>query len=100
MLARELAAERAAYAIDRAPEDRAVGPREVHQLEDATLAGFRRQGRQLVDLGWRALNAQEFARLQLTHRGGADQIECAGLRDRKSTRLNSSHVRISYAVFC
>src|SRR5690554_7135481 len=28
--------------------------------------------------------------------------ECAQLlqRDRKSTRLNSSHVRISYAVFC
>src|SRR3989442_10385759 len=25
---------------------------------------------------------------------------CAGERDRKSTRLNSSHVRISYAVFC
>src|SRR3989442_9404065 len=24
----------------------------------------------------------------------------AKLRDRKSTRLNSSHVRISYAVFC
>src|SRR3989442_4969815 len=24
----------------------------------------------------------------------------AGHRDRKSTRLNSSHVRISYAVFC
>src|SRR5690554_7498197 len=24
----------------------------------------------------------------------------AGLIDRKSTRLNSSHVRISYAVFC
>src|SRR3989442_6090481 len=24
----------------------------------------------------------------------------AGGRDRKSTRLNSSHVRISYAVFC
>src|SRR5690554_5372639 len=27
------------------------------------------------------------------------QIQC-GLLDRKSTRLNSSHVRISYAVFC
>src|SRR5690554_7069183 len=25
---------------------------------------------------------------------------CAGFSDRKSTRLNSSHVRISYAVFC
>src|SRR5436309_5130748 len=24
----------------------------------------------------------------------------SGLRDRKSTRLNSSHVKISYAVFC
>src|SRR5690606_41534368 len=24
----------------------------------------------------------------------------AGSRDRKSTRLNSSHVKISYAVFC
>src|SRR5437870_7413327 len=24
----------------------------------------------------------------------------AGVRDRKSTRLNSSHVAISYAVFC
>src|SRR5690606_41933845 len=25
---------------------------------------------------------------------------CAGLADRKSTRLNSSHVKNSYAVFC
>src|SRR5690554_7531498 len=25
---------------------------------------------------------------------------CNEIRDRKSTRLNSSHVRISYAVFC
>src|SRR5690554_7455872 len=27
-------------------------------------------------------------------------IEGIGFQDRKSTRLNSSHVRISYAVFC
>src|SRR3712207_7495722 len=26
--------------------------------------------------------------------------ECGGLSDRKSTRLNSSHANISYAVFC
>src|SRR3989442_4462807 len=31
--------------------------------------------------------------------GGAEHLEVPG-RDRKSTRLNSSHVRISYAVFC
>src|SRR5690606_39446893 len=30
---------------------------------------------------------------------GADQVP-GGERDRKSTRLNSSHVKISYAVFC
>src|SRR5690606_40141873 len=29
----------------------------------------------------------------------ADAQEAAGLQDRKSTRLNSSHVKISYAVF-
>src|SRR3712207_7701397 len=31
-----------------------------------------------------------------------DQCHCAqdGYRDRKSTRLNSSHANISYAVFC
>src|SRR5690554_3060252 len=33
--------------------------------------------------------------------GVVDKFEERGLRiDRKSTRLNSSHVRISYAVFC
>src|SRR5687768_18352818 len=40
------------------------------------------------------------------HRGGARQGQCLvqaaelGRRDRKSTRLNSSHGYISYAVFC
>src|SRR3712207_8026403 len=28
------------------------------------------------------------------------RLPLAGLRDRKSTRLNSSHANISYAVFC
>src|SRR5438067_10067568 len=27
-------------------------------------------------------------------------LDAVGIRDRKSTRLNSSHVSISYAVFC
>src|SRR5436305_10128696 len=40
------------------------------------------------------------------HPAGSDGVLHEGLRirvsavDRKSTRLNSSHVRISYAVFC
>src|SRR3712207_7809345 len=32
--------------------------------------------------------------------GGPGRLVPAGVRDRKSTRLNSSHANISYAVFC
>src|SRR2546422_4056228 len=32
--------------------------------------------------------------------GGHPDASLSGLRDRKSTRLNSSHGYISYAVFC
>src|SRR5690606_41688595 len=32
--------------------------------------------------------------------GGGDVHRFGDLADRKSTRLNSSHVKISYAVFC
>src|SRR5256885_371525 len=31
---------------------------------------------------------------------GKVQLVCTAARDRKSTRLNSSHLVISYAVFC
>src|SRR3989454_5847161 len=34
------------------------------------------------------------------HAGGSDRRDGAAGRDRKSTRLNSSHLVISYAVFC
>src|SRR5438445_7955523 len=33
-------------------------------------------------------------------RGPKDSAPCEDLGDRKSTRLNSSHANISYAVFC
>src|SRR5690625_5406551 len=32
--------------------------------------------------------------------GTVDLIDLNNIKDRKSTRLNSSHVAISYAVFC
>src|SRR5690606_40234091 len=38
--------------------------------------------------------------LELYERGRAVAEERGILLDRKSTRLNSSHVKISYAVFC
>src|SRR5437660_2138959 len=44
---------------------------------------------------------QDFATADVDHAAPDDLalLELAGL-DRKSTRLNSSHVAISYAVFC
>src|SRR5690349_22157653 len=53
------------------------------------------------------LLGQPVARAELTRGDHAlDLVDCLvgqchpRLRDRKSTRLNSSHVEISYAVFC
>src|SRR6266566_1282615 len=88
VLARQLAPQGPAHAIDRPAEDRAVGPREVHQLEDAASMWLRRECRQPIDLRWRSLNAQEFAGLELAHRGGADQIE--------RSRLGGDDVAVAY----
>src|SRR3712207_7835395 len=38
--------------------------------------------------------------LQPLRNDAAREIESPGSKDRKSTRLNSSHANISYAVFC
>src|SRR5690625_7039065 len=38
--------------------------------------------------------------VQVGDEAGGDGLASAVLLDRKSTRLNSSHVAISYAVFC
>src|SRR5215813_9453143 len=40
------------------------------------------------------------AQMLLSPKYQAAAHQCAKTGDRKSTRLNSSHVRISYAVFC
>src|SRR5256885_3113661 len=46
------------------------------------------------------LHAARRAGDQLQERRGLDPERHARLLDRKSTRLNSSHLVISYAVFC
>src|SRR5690606_17394115 len=69
--------------------------------------------RQLAQLAWNDLTrrAPETAELlkEMTSMGVAAELttellaqlpDGIGLEDRKSTRLNSSHVKISYAVFC
>src|SRR2546427_6905037 len=55
----------------------------------------------LVGLGWHlADQAQAIFISSLVHEGEADASRRAVVADRKSTRLNSSHSQISYAVFC
>src|SRR2546422_7834575 len=43
---------------------------------------------------------RSIARQRAVHQPGPQRERCSDLRDRKSTRLNSSHGYISYAVFC
>src|SRR5205814_5170591 len=62
----------------------AVYHREPHRFTDPDI----RAGRVLANLMAAAMTTMELAEEQ-RHR-----------RDRKSTRLNSSHLGISYAVFC
>src|SRR5699024_11951871 len=50
-------------------------------------------------------HAQRAPRVPQTHAGGLEHtvqalLDRLSAEDRKSTRLNSSHVSISYAVFC
>src|SRR3989442_10862881 len=50
--------------------------------------------------GGARLVAAQAGRVEVARRADHDPPAGEGVRDRKSTRLNSSHVRISYAVFC
>src|SRR3989442_5505775 len=63
------------------------------------LARALRIGVTLVDLGDRDDDGH-LGRLGVTDRLDGLRHDAVVGRDRKSTRLNSSHVRISYAVFC
>src|SRR3712207_7270507 len=57
----------------------------------------------LGEPGWRRSAGERGAEeLQRDHAGhvGVDGDQLRRCRDRKSTRLNSSHANISYAVFC
>src|SRR5690349_23113656 len=74
----------AAHARDRAGE---FGAESGHRVREAQRRGNREHG---------AAIARACGRAAAFRSGVAE----AGLGDRKSTRLNSSHVEISYAVFC
>src|SRR3989442_2970892 len=68
---------------------RVLDPNEFTALQDRMFANFNAVNLQLL-----------LPSLLLIALGSAWNSLGSSTRDRKSTRLNSSHVRISYAVFC
>src|SRR5690606_40581377 len=91
---------------------RSASPRDLHSFPTRRSsdlydgAAFARDGVVLVSVNYRlgqlgffahpALTAEAAPDEPLGNQALLDQIAA----DRKSTRLNSSHVKISYAVFC
>src|SRR5690554_7847441 len=51
-------------------------------------------------LDYEEMPANEHLTMRIAEAYGINVVQSSLIRDRKSTRLNSSHVRISYAVFC
>src|SRR5436305_11119572 len=56
------------------------------------------QGYELVEVEFKGAGKSSILRIFIDRVDGVSHRDCE--LDRKSTRLNSSHVRISYAVFC
>src|SRR5207249_9458529 len=78
---------------------RSAVPKRLICVEDEPGSGRDRRDRGRGDRGRGRRQGPPRAAASVRARGGAP--DRAGRRlDRKSTRLNSSHVSISYAVFC
>src|SRR2546429_7265800 len=76
-------------------------------LEEATVLANHAAGVVVGKLGTATLGADELRAAIAANKGGRLSVRALkpadgvrGHRDRKSTRLNSSHGYISYAVFC
>src|SRR5690606_11168767 len=68
----------------------------IHELDTATLEAFKIfefQGDLVSGYGWKVIVVPFIPTAECLAKAIFDE-------DRKSTRLNSSHVKISYAVFC
>src|SRR5436309_11410533 len=69
----------------------------LFRSHDGDLRGEVGEEQRLLDRGVAAADYHDFlAAIEESVAGGAGRHA----KDRKSTRLNSSHVKISYAVFC
>src|SRR5438067_7004583 len=81
--------------IDMRPPAQCGQLRSIEQLPGCSVGLCRVEDKPAFVADYRSYRLREFEDRHL--RTGTDVY---GLLDRKSTRLNSSHVSISYAVFC
>src|SRR3712207_6863216 len=77
------------------------GLRSLVDVQNGANINFTLDGDDLVhhDTGFDPGQTVEIRMLDVPNGGNGGTV-CANLLDRKSTRLNSSHANISYAVFC
>src|SRR5690606_41214317 len=90
-----LAAVAADAELGQAEDRGALGTGLLDRAEDARLVAAPVE-RGLVENGGRQLDELHVPASECTRDAGRVEAD----EDRKSTRLNSSHVKISYAVFC
>src|SRR5438067_7098062 len=76
------------------------GKRRVRAADQADVDGDHVDGRRASLTGAATLKGSPYTRGWRAAAPTGCATEIRGGRDRKSTRLNSSHVSISYAVFC
>src|SRR5690606_40106744 len=76
----------------------------LHQLVAHSKQEYEKQqtlrSTQVVATANQEINSQQTAKLKSRYREITGRFQVLGTADRKSTRLNSSHVKSSYAVFC
>src|SRR2546430_8373092 len=84
-----------------------VGPRENLEATVEHLYGLKlvhivdhREGEEGLEIGRPLPTASEASEILVKLRSIASVLQLEETPDRKSTRLNSSHSQISYAVFC
>src|SRR5258707_6255536 len=75
---------------------------EALQIQQGSLypALHRLEQQAWIKAEWRPTETGRMAKFYSLTRSGRKQLERELAKDRKSTRLNSSHANISYAVFC
>src|SRR3712207_7554749 len=74
--------------------------RSVRLIEPRLAELLQLRRRRPAEPGVRTVTTQQHIARRRHDLGGAEQRDQHAPADRKSTRLNSSHANISYAVFC